>query len=298
MSAGVVDEVQDEVVSIPIPATRRRRRFSGRNLVLIFPSLWALAVLIPVILMFLGSLRTRQDYAAQPIGWPAQLSVGNYFQAWNDANLGPAYLNNIVVTVATVVGVILLGSLAAYGIVRGTSRAISRVGYALFALGLIVPFQLGLPALYKMWVAAGLVDSLVGIILVLIGSSLPLAVFLYAGFMATIPLELEEAARVDGASALRTYRSIVFPLLGPVHATVVVLTSIAVWNDLIVALFFLQSPENLTLSRATLGFTSAYNNNVPVIYAAAILVIVPIFVLFLFMQRFLVSGITQGALKG
>lgn len=263
----------------------------------ILPTVWAVMILIPIAFMVFGSLRTRQEYALDPRGLPSDPQFANYATAWIDANLATAYVNNIVVTVAAVLGVIALGSLAAYGIAR-SAGPFSAAGYAYFALGLIVPFQLGLPALYKMAVRVGLVDNLFGVVLVHIGTQLPLAVFLYSGFLATIPLELEESARVDGAGTFRVFRSIVFPLLEPVHATVVVLTSIAIWNDLIVSLFFLQSEGNLTLSRTTLSFMSLYNSNIPVIYASGVIVVLPILVLFFVMQRYLVAGITQGALKG
>ncbi len=141
---------------------------------------------------------------------PSGLNLENYVTAWVDGGLGIAFLNNIIITTLSVLGIIVIGSLAAYAIVRWQGRA-GRSAYRYFALGLIVPFQLGLPAVYKLSVQAGLVDTLAGVILVHIGAGLPLAIFLYSGFLLSIPLELEEAARVDGAGDLRTFVSIVFP---------------------------------------------------------------------------------------
>jgi len=194
-------------------------------------------------------------------------------------------------------GVVVLGSLAAYGIVRWVGRS-ARPIYVYFLLGLIVPFQLGLPTLFKMWARIHLVDSLSGVILIQIGAGLPLAIFLYAGLLMAVPYELEEAARVDGAGDVRTFVSVVFPLLRPVTATVIILTSINVWNDLIVSLFFLQSPQHYTLSRSVLNFIGVYSSDVPVIFASATLILAPVIAVFLLLQRYFVSGLTQGALRG
>jgi len=283
------------------PVSKRARRLAGQGrwgvLLYLFPIAWAAMIAVPMAFLVIGSLRTRGEYLLDPVALPTAPRFENYATAWVDANLGGAFINNVIVSLFAVAGIVAFGSLAAYGVVRWRGRA-SGFWYGFFALGLIVPFQLGLPALYKLWVQAGLVDSLFGVILVHIGVNLPLAIFLYAGFLLGVPLELEEAARVDGASTFRVFRSVVFPLLGPVHATVVILTSIGVWNDLLISVFFLQSKEHLTLARATLTFMSTYNSNTPVVYAAAVLVVVPILALFVVLQRFFVSGLTQGALKG
>lgn len=272
-------------------------RRSTTALRLLFPTLWAAGIVIPLGYMLLGSFRTRAEYVVDPRGWPITFRIENYASAWTDLDLGQAFLNNLIITAVTVVAVIMLGSLAAYGIARWRGR-FGRIGYAFFALGLIIPFQLGLPTLYKLWAQAGLVDTLLGVILIHVATSLPLAVFLYAGFLLVVPLELEEAARVDGARNLRIYWSVVFPLLTPVHATVTILTCIGVWNDLLISLFFLQSTDRMTPSRSMLSLMSQYSNDVPVIYASAVLVVAPVLILFFVLQRYFIAGITSGALKG
>ncbi|MET0887361.1 MAG: carbohydrate ABC transporter permease [Mycetocola sp.] len=258
---------------------------------------WALFVAIPIAYLVLVSLRTRQEYSANPLGLPTNPAWENYATAWVEGGLLQSFLNNIIVTVVSVAGTVLLASMASYAIARWRGR-IGNGFYLLFVLGLIVPFQLGLPTLYRIWVQAGLVDSLWGVILIHIAAGLPFAIFLYSGFLLTVPLELEESARVDGAGDVRTFVSVVFPLLRPVTATVVILTSIGVWNDLLIALYFLQSPDKSTLSRSTLAFVSDYSSNIPVVFACAVLIVAPILVLFVLLQRFFISGLTQGALRG
>lgn len=276
---------------------RGAARRTGEILRLLPAMVWALIILIPIVFLVFISLRTAQAFAADPLGVPTSLDLGNYVDAWSQGTIPSAFVNNIIVTVISVLGVVVLSSLAAYAIVRWTGRAGGRF-YIFFVLGLIVPFQLGLPILFKLWAQLGLVDSLPGVILVQIGAGLPLAVFLYAGLLRSIPLELEEAARIDGAGDVRIFVSVVFPLLRPATATVVILTAISVWNDLVVSLFFLSTPTNQTLPLTVVGFVSIVSSNQPLIFACAVITVLPIIVLFVFLQRFFMSGLTAGALRG
>jgi len=284
--------------------TRMQRRPQGQaarhagDIARLLPAIvWAALILVPIVFLILISLRSAQSYAQAPLAFPKSFDVQNYIDAWNQGTLPSAFVNNLVVTGASVVGVVILASFAAYGIVRWSGRTGNRL-YVYFVLGLIVPFQLGLPILFKLWAQIGLVDSLPGIILVQIGANLPLAVFLYSGFLRSVPVELEEAARIDGAGDLRIFVSVVFPLLRPATATVVILTAITVWNDLIVSLFFLSTPTNQTLPLTIIGFISIVSSNQPLIFACGVIAILPIIVLFVLLQRFFMSGITAGALRG
>lgn len=280
------------------------RLTSRRNAVALFggfryivPTIWAFLIMVPLLSMVSIALKSPADYIKNPIGIPNQFVWANFAKVWTQGDLPKAFFNNMIVTVVTVAVVVLFGSLASYGLTRWIGRT-GRVAYIYFVLGLIVPFQLGLPSLYKIWVNFGWVDSLGGVILVHIGAALPLAIFLFSGFLLSVPLELEEAASIDGAGDIRTFFSIVFPLLRPITATVSILTGIAVWNDLIVSLFFLQSPENLTLPRVLVGYSSLFGTDVPLLFASAIISIAPIAVGFVLLQRFFVAGLTSGALRG
>ncbi len=294
MSAATVSRATTERRSARRP--RAGRRVS--EIIRLLPAvIWSIFILVPIAYLLLISLRTSAAFARDPLAVPETFNLQNYFDAWNQGTIPSAFVNNIIVTVASVIGVVILSSLAAYGISRWRGRARNGL-YIYFVAGLIVPFQLGLPLLFKIFAGLGLTDSLPGVVLVQIGASLPLAVFLYVGFLRTVPLELEEAARIDGAGDLRTFISIVFPLLRPVTATVVILTAIGVWNDLIVSLFFLASPENHTLPLATVAFRSQISNNQPLIFASAVLTVLPIILLFIALQKYFMSGLTQGALRG
>ena len=272
-----------------------RRRVSA--IVRILPAaIWALLIAIPMIYLLIIPFRTQSAYSNNPLALPKSFDLDNFSVAWNQGHLGGAFLNTAIITVVAITAIVALSSVAAYAIVRWRGRAGGRM-YVFFALGLIIPFQLGLPTLFKLWAQVGLVDTLPGVILIQIGAGLPLAVFLYTGFLRDVPMELEEAAKIDGASEIRTFISVVFPLLKPVTATVVVLSSITIWNDLIVSLYFLQSPANKTVPQSTIGFESSFNNDVPVFFACAVLTVIPIVAAFIALQRFVLSGLTSGALK-
>ncbi|MDQ0614013.1 raffinose/stachyose/melibiose transport system permease protein [Microbacterium sp. W4I4] len=274
---------------------QRRNGLSAARLLL--PVAWALSLTVPFFYLVVISLRTRHEFATDPLGLPAAPVWMNYVQAWERGNFMSAFVNNLVVSVVTVFSVVIIGSIAGYAIARWRGRGGTML-YIFFVFGLIVPFQLGLPMLYRLWAQVGLVDSLAGVIIIQIATSLPFAIFLYAGFLLAVPQELEDSARVDGASEWRTFISIVFPLLRPATATVIIISAISVWNDLLVALFFLQSAEKLTLGKATLGLMNTFNSDVPVVFAAAVITLIPVIILFVSLQRFFISGLTHGALRG
>lgn len=284
------------------PATRRRSRRrrppSPLQLAMILvPTAWAAALVVPLFFALLIAFKSQSGYAQDPLGMPRQWLWGNFSAAWTQGNLADAFRNDAVVTVASVAGVVLLGSLAAYAIARSPRRRV-RALYLYFLVGLIVPFQLGLPTLYHLWSEVGLVDNLGGVVLIQIGANLPLAVFLYVGGLRTTPLSLEEAARLDGAGSLTVFGRVVFPLLKPITATIVIFTALGVWNDLLVSEYFLQTPQHQTIAESIVSFMSEYSANWPLIFSCVLMALIPVLVVYVLLQRFFVSGLTAGAVRG
>jgi raffinose/stachyose/melibiose transport system permease protein len=158
--------------------------------------------------------------------------------------------------------------------------------------------QLGLVPLYRAWQWLGLINSREGVVLIEIGALLPLTIFLYTGFIKTVPRELDEAAAIDGAGQFRTFWTIVFPLLHPVTATVAIVTSLVIWNDFLIPLLFLQQRDLQTIPLAIYGFVGEYSQSWNLIFASIVVSSVPIIALFLILQRFFIKGLTGGALKG
>ena len=183
----------------------------------------------------------------------------------------------------------MLRAVHAHGIER-----MSTALYFLFVLAIILPFQLGLVPTYAVMRDFGLVGSYLGIILLYTGIWMPFSVFLYTGFVLALPKEYEEASRVDGASALRTFRRVVFPLLRPVTGTVAIFTGLIIWNDFFLSLIYLNGTDKTPLPVAVYSFVGAFASRWNLIFAAVIVSLLPIMIFFLVAQRHLIRGFTGG----
>jgi raffinose/stachyose/melibiose transport system permease protein len=268
------------------------RTFS-RELTLI---LVAAVFFIPVYLLVTLSLKSSADVFTKPLSFPTSPDAHNYSRAWNGAggiSIGRALLNSTIITVGSVVGLITIGSLCAWTLARRPSK-LSTGMYSSFLLGVIVPFQLGVVPVYVAMRQLHLVPSYAGMILLNIGLLTPLTVFLYTGFVRTMPREYEEAAQVDGAGLMRMFLRIVFPLLRPVTGTVAVLTGVITWNEFFLPLIFLSGSNYQTLPVAVYSFVSEYSTQWNFVFAAVVIAIMPILAFFLFAQRQLVRGFAGG----
>ena len=270
---------------------------ASRGLALLIVIVWSVLVIVPLLVLLSVALKSPTDLLNNPIGWPAQFVWSNFVDAWNNASLGQAFINSVLITGFTLVGLIVCGSLAAYPLARFTGPWSQRI-YIYFVAGLIVPIQLGLFPLYKEMHDLQLINTYYGAILLYIAVNLPFVIFLYTGFIKTVPRELEEAALLDGASPLRTFWVIVFPLLRPVTATVAITSALSTWNDFFIPLIFLQRDGMQTLPLAIYNFVGQYNNNWSLIFASVIISSLPLIVLFLILQRYFIKGIAAGALRG
>src|SRR3954447_24613089 len=226
--------------------TRYTRTTLLRELVLVGS---AILFCVPFYLLVAIALQTTAQTFKTPLSFPASPQWGNFSEAWNtggQSGLGSALVSSLIITVSSVVGLIVLGSLGAYAIARHRGR-LGGVVYVLFVVGIILPFQLAIIPLFVAMTHIGLVGNYAGMIVLNIGLLMPLTVFLYTGFIRALPRDYEEAARVDGAGVLQAYARVVFPLLLPVTGTVAVLTGIVVWNEFFVALIFLGGTRFETL---------------------------------------------------
>lgn len=268
-----------------------------KALATLFILFWCLAVLVPLDVLISVAVKSAPELLANPFGWPRQFVWSNFWDAWNNAALGQALSNSILITTSSIMLLILCGASAAYPLARNTGAWSNRL-YIYFVAGLIVPLQLFIIPLYREMHDLQLINTYYGAIFLYVASYLPLVIFLYTGFIKTIPRELEEAALIDGASTWRTFWTITFPLLTPVTATVAITTSLSIWNDFFVPLLFLQKDEMHTLTLAIYSFVGQYTNNWTLIFASVIVSSLPLIMLFLFLQKYFIKGITGGALKG
>jgi raffinose/stachyose/melibiose transport system permease protein len=270
---------------------------ASRALALLLILFWSALVVIPLIVLLSVALKSPTDLLNNPLGWPTRFVWSNFADAWNNAALGQAFFNSVLITGITLVGLILFGAMAAYPLARFTGPWSQRI-YLYFVAGLIVPLQLGLFPLYKEMHDLQLINTYHGAILLYIAANLPFVIFLYTGFIKTVPRELEEAALLDGADPIRTFWLIVFPLLRPVTATVAITSALSTWNDFFIPLIFLQRDGMQTLPLAIYNFVGQYNNNWSLIFASVIISSLPLIVIFLVLQRYFIKGIAAGALRG
>lgn len=255
-----------------------------------------LTMLVPVFYMISMSFKTGQEIASDPLGLPSGIFLGNYTSALADMNYWRSVANSIGITLSVTVIVSVIGAMAAYPLARRTGT-FSRIILMIVALGLATPNFITITPVYVMFRSLGLLDTYLGIILAFTALNLPIAIFFYVGFIGTIPRDLEEAARIDGASQRRIFWHIIWPLLKPMTATLSLFVMLMVWNDFTYPLLLLTEKEKFTVMIAVYRFVGNLTIQPTMLFPAAVLGSLPLLLMFLIFQRRIVSGITSGAVK-
>lgn len=256
-----------------------------------------LIVALPVIYALLNSFRTYAEITRDPMGLPTSFSLNNYVQLFTETQYGQAVLNTLIITLGSLLFEILLLPIAAYGIERLGGRG-SRVLYLFFIAGLMIPFQVRMIPLVSTMNDVGLYGTLTSVILIHIGGAAAFGVLLYSSFLKTVPIEVEEAAEMDGAGKFRTFWRIVFPMLLPVTSAFVIMQALGLWNDFFIPLVFLDSSSAGTINVALNRMIGLLTSRRELIYTGAILTIIPSVILFAAFQRFFIKGMAVGAVKG
>ncbi|GAA0932011.1 carbohydrate ABC transporter permease [Pseudonocardia zijingensis] len=256
----------------------------------------AAAFLFPGYVFLTVALKSPAELARNPLAPPVAPEWSNFGRAWTEGGLGTAMGNSVVVAALSVALLVLTGSLAAYALARRAGR-LGYGLYLLFLLGLMIPLQLGMVPLYQLMRDLDLLRTYTSLIIFEVGHQLPLVVFLYTGFLRALPADYEEAARIDGAGTLATFRNVVFPLLRPVTGTVVILTAINVWNDFLTPLLYVGGSAQQTLPVAVFAFRGEFASQWPLIFAGMAIAITPILVVFFLLQKHVVKGFASG-IKG
>lgn len=288
----------DSVIrSSPHTGGYRARRILGisvRHFVLI---LFGLFVLLPIAVLAMDSLRSSTAVKTTPIGFPAQPLWSNFPGAWQAAGYTQALLNSVIVCALTIAGVLILSVLAGYGLARMKVRGSSFfVVYYLIALTL--PAQLYLTPLFIAWVHLDLTNNLLGLAIIYWGNYTPFSVLLLRSYFLNLPVEFEEAAKVDGASEFQVLRRVIAPLSWPAVATVGVMVGVWAWNEYLFALTFLNVQSSETVAVRFYSFTGQYISNFADIAAAGVMMVIPPVLLFLMLQRRFIQGLSAGGLKG
>jgi raffinose/stachyose/melibiose transport system permease protein len=281
----------------PKPTNRfRMERVNWTGTIII--ALCAVTVLIPLYVTISMAFKTQsQAVDGNAFSLPAPFSVDGFVTAWNLTNFPLAFTITTLVTAATVAGTILLASVASFAIARNWDRRLFRWSFFYLLLAMFIPFPvLALPQI-QLTGLAGL-DNPVGVTILHIMFQMSFSVLLFTAFLRSIPLELEESARIDGASTWQAFWQLIFPLLAPMSATVGIFAFLASWNDVMMPSLIISDPSSQTLPVVQQIFQTQFSNNYNVSFASYLMAMAPAIIVYLFTQRWVMEGVTQGAVKG
>jgi len=253
---------------------------------------------VPFLFILLTAAKSRPEASRLEFAWPTQWLLLDNIRSvitYSNNRMILALWNSTLLTVGSVALIVLLSALVAFVLQRRRDRLASAVS-ALMLAGLIIPPAV-VPTVFVLQ-SIGLYKTLVGMILVEVAFAMPFAILVLRAFMASIPREIDEAAVIDGASPLRVFFSVILPLLRPAVITVIVVTSVAVYNDFTGPLYFLPGNQNVTAQLTLFNFQSQFNTQWNLLFADVVVVTIPPLIMFLFFQRQIVSGLTTGAVRG
>lgn len=261
-------------------------------------TLVALVFFAPIYIIVNYSFKTKRElYLGNPLALPEHFSLDNYISAYNKLDMSTTFLNTVFYTVAAVIILIILCGAAAWAIARRKERFF-RFSYIYILIGILIPFQALFLPIYIIGYKTGLANTRIGIILMYVATGFSFGVFLMTSFMSTVPIELEESARIDGCSVYRTYFSIVMPLLKPAVATLAIMLAFQIWNDYLMANLFVSTKGLKTLTVAMQALFSQQTSDYTTALAAIVISILPVVILFISLQKYFVKGLTTGAVKG
>lgn len=264
------------------------------NIILI---VFTILILFPIYIIVLNSFKTRGELLNSILALPTTFTFDNYISTFGKLNYIARIVNTLFITVFSVLGIIFCSALAGYKIARTESK-LSKFLFLFFTSSMLIPFHSIMISLTQISAKLGVRDSKTGLIFIYIGLGINMAVFLFNGFVKSVPYELEEAAVIDGCNSVQTFFLIVFPLLKPIATTIAIIDILWIWNDFLLPLLMLNNPDNYTLILGINQFFGQYNTDWTNVLAGIVLTSIPIIIFYLFFQRNIMKGIADGAVKG
>lgn len=256
----------------------------------------SLVCAVPLWYIVINTFKTIADMNVNPLGLPNDWTFDNYINAFKTVPILRSLWNTVIVTFFGVAIQVIVGALAAYGMILRKSRFTSAVG-AVLMVAFVVPAQSTLIPLYRMEAGVHLVNTLAGLVLIYLGGVV-FCYFLIVGYMRSLPFELIEAARIDGAGPLRIFWNIVMPLIKPILTTVIVFQTMGTWNDFMNANVFISSSELRTIVLQVYNAVGQFSTDWPSFMTITVLALLPVFIFFIFCQKWIVSGLVAGSVKG
>ena len=257
----------------------------------------AVIFLIPVFFALISAFKTNGEIIANPVALPTSLNLDNFVQLFKKADVWGALRNTLILTVVSELLIVVVVPMGAYGIQRTGNKWLKKC-YAFFMVGMMIPFHVYMFSLFREMQAFGIYKTMIGPIVCYISGSVPFGTLMYFNFLKGIPVEIEEAATIDGCSPMRTFWQVVFPLLGPCTASMVVLNGLGIWNDFLMPYLVLPSNQTKTLTVEIFKFVDQFSTQWNIVFAGTIFAIIPALIMFFSLQKYFVKGITSGAAKG
>lgn len=268
------------------------------NLIAVVILIIALIIFYPIVMMFIISLKTETEYIMSPYSLPKVFQWSNYTVAMEGMNYWRALMNSVVITGVSAISCTLLSATASYGIARATrGRKIFKGLFSFFWLGIALPQQVAMVPLVLWMNKLGLSGNLLGVALVYVAANAAFGVFFFTGFVNTVPIALEEAARIDGASQFTVFRKIVLPLLKTPMVTLMIIMVLRVYNNFIYPLILLQGKNSRTLPLTVYFFKGDNVVDWNIMFAATTLVVLPLLIFYFILQRHIIDGMTSGSVK-
>jgi multiple sugar transport system permease protein len=257
----------------------------------------ALATIYPLLFTGNVAMKTRRDYILDRFSPVGSVRWDNIVEAWSGAGMARYFVNSFVVVACAVVLLLLLGSMAGFALSQLRFRGSSIIFLGCLA-GLFIPFQVIMVPLTRIMADSGLIDTYPGLVLAYVAQFLPFTVFLMTSHYRTIPAEIVDAARIDGNTVYGVYRRIMLPLGTPALLSVGILDTLFCWNDVLIALLMMPSPEHRTLMIGVNALRGQYSGDIPTFASGVLIAAVPVLMLYLFLQRQIADGVTAGSTKG
>ncbi len=266
-----------------------------RRVLFSFGAVLAALYAFPFFLVLLNSFKAKRDIRDNPLALPEEWLFENYAEAAEKMEYWQSLGNSILITVLSVIAIIVTSSLLAYYLARSKTK-FSAVTFLILVASMIVPFQALMIPFVGLFGNLGILNNKLSLVFFYVGFGVAMSTFLYHGFIKNIPLELDEAAAIDGASAMTTFRRIIFPMLSPVTATVAIINALWIWNDYLLPSLVLQQDDR-TLPLRTYVFYGMYTSDYGLAMAGLVISMIPIIGFYFLMQKQIISGVSAGAVK-
>ncbi len=275
-----------------------RQSYFPRLLVLeIVVILAALVFLSPFYFVIVNSVKPFGEIMTNAAALPQNLALENFALAWQQVRFPVVFMNSVIVTSFSIAAMVLLGSMAAWRMVR-RPHAVSRLIFVLFVTAMVIPFQSVMIPMVKVAKVLGLINTRPGVIIIYLGFGMPLTVFLLHGFVKGVPRELEESAYIDGCNTMQSFLHVVLPMLRIMIVTVIILQTLWIWNDFLLPAITLFSSRLHTIPLGIFRFFGQYMDRWDLALSTLSMGMFPIVVMFLFLQKYVIRGVTAGSVKG